>query len=225
MNGETGEIAESAGIDEREAPHAKLFKATQGALHSALFYALQVAGEKDGQVTSMSQTELASASSVSRHSIGNYLSNGDVSKNPDLDTLCRIAAALNVPPALLILTRDDWKQLANAALYLVDVFEDPVIQQAVEKLNESNNPRAHDRAEGGLRVAERAELYKAVNPGLDAPEVSSELRDEVLKKQRAQRQAIRVSSAIAPLQSVPSAYHGPLLWLTAYLGATSSGDQ
>ena len=212
-------------VTDQDEPHLALFRAAQGALHNALVYALQVAGEKDGQASSMSQTELATRSGISRHSIGNYLSKVAPSKSPDLETLCRIAAALNIPPALLILTRDDWKQLANAALYLGNVFGDPVIQQAVEKLNESNNPRAHDRAEGGLQVAERAGLYNPENLGLDSPEVRSELRDEAEAKQRAQRQAIRVSSAIAPLQNVPPEYHGPLLWLTSYLGATSSGNQ
>ncbi|RQS90441.1 helix-turn-helix domain-containing protein [Burkholderia contaminans] len=253
MNGaqtaETGDKAElaaesSSGLTSEEekekaaveARRERLFESAQNALHNSLLYALRVAGEdEDGQPCALSQMKLAKRSGVSRQSIGNYLySEGDasrsvaskreVSKNPDLDTLCRIAAALNIPPALLILTKDDWKQLALAAHQLPGIFEDEGIQQVVEKLNESKNPRAHDRAESGLQLAGRAELYKPVDDSLAASGMRHELREEVLDRQRAQRRAIRVSSAIAPLQSVEPEYHGPLLWLTSYLGATSSRD-
>lgn len=241
MNGEAGEAREAAELNAEsvlglaqekseastdegaldEAAQTRLFKSTQGAFHNALVYALQVAGEKEGQPGAMSQTELASLSGVSRHSIGNYLSNTAASKNPDLNTLCRIAAALKISPALLIMTKDDWTQLANAAHNFVLAFEDPGIQQAVEKLNESNNPRANDRAEGGLQVAQRAGLYNPVTENLGSADITGELREEIMERERAQRRAIRVSSAIAPLQNVKPAYHGPLLWLTSYLGATS----
>lgn len=34
--------------------------------------------------------------------------------NPDLDTLCRLAATLNIPPAFLLMTPQDWNRLLSA---------------------------------------------------------------------------------------------------------------
>jgi transcriptional regulator with XRE-family HTH domain len=204
--------------------HTTLFEATQKVIGQRLFDAMQVAGERDGESAKMTQRELVEKTGVARSTITKYIAgrNGEA-VNPDLETLCRLASALNVSPGLLLLTPEDWQQLAQAALMMLQAADDEVILRAVDELR-AGKGRAVERGVCGLKILERADLYTP-NPQSNVEE-SFELRPklakEKLEEQSQKRKGIAVASAVAPLGDLKPQYHVPVLWMCAYLGASAN---
>lgn len=89
--------------------------------------ALEVAGEPDGEtVKKMKLTELSRATRIARSTITKLVheqTSKGMQANPDLNTLCRLAAALNLPPAFLLLSANDWQRLLGALNGLSTAFE------------------------------------------------------------------------------------------------------
>lgn len=203
-----------------------LYAATRRAVGQSLFHAMQVANADQDGPAKLTQEALAERSGVARSTIAKYLAAKDdasVNANPDLDTLCRLATVLNVSPALLLLTPDDWKSLASAAILMLQAVDDPQVQQIVDELGDSRTLRAAERGEGGLRIAERAALCtrSPVNQG----DAHAPMRAELVAQQQARQthtlRAITVASAIAPLHELPPEFRAPLLWMCASLGASA----
>jgi transcriptional regulator with XRE-family HTH domain len=211
------------GADER---HKPLYQETRKALGRSIFNGLQVAGEKDGEPCKLTQEELVECSGVARSTIAKYLAAKDdaaVPANPDLETICRLAKALNVPPALMLLSADDWARIANAALMMLEAVDDDVVLGIVAELRKGR-ARASERGESGLKVAERANLYTASS--INSGDARAPMREELIDQQRAHRASTRrgimVAAAIAPLQDLTPEYHAPLLWMCASLGASTN---
>ena len=81
---------------------------------------MRVAGEDDsGNPALINHTELEQRTGVSRKAIGEYCAgNGDSAK---LETIERLAKGLGVPPAFLLMRREDWISLANAVTTLMSI--------------------------------------------------------------------------------------------------------
>jgi transcriptional regulator with XRE-family HTH domain len=208
--------------------YASLYTAAQKVIGQNLFNAMQVAGEREGESTKMTQRELVERTGIARSTIAKYIAGKDTASaaNPDLETLCRLARALNVSPGLLLLTPDDWEQLAQAAQMMLQAADDEVILEAVEELRNGRG-RAIERGTCGLKILERADLYTPNSPG--APAEAVEMRPKLIKEQRAEqsmkRKGIAVASAVAPLGQLKPQYHVPVLWMCAYLGAATNFEQ
>lgn len=100
--------------DESKAPRLS------SAFRDALVRTMRVAGENEaGDPAGISQTELEERTGVSRKAIGEYCSgHGDGAK---LETIERLAQGLGVPPAFLLMRREDWISLANAVITLMSI--------------------------------------------------------------------------------------------------------
>ncbi|MEM5434708.1 helix-turn-helix transcriptional regulator [Paraburkholderia diazotrophica] len=89
-------------------------------LAAAVDSVCEVAGGSDGRGNplKMTQVQLAERAGIPRATLCNYLSCRravkDVSGTPTLRDVVGIAHALNVPPAFLLLTEDDWIRLDQA---------------------------------------------------------------------------------------------------------------
>lgn len=94
---------------------AALWARTRKALRGNLVRVMSVAGERDEGPARMTQSELTCRTGIARSTLAKFLSGGDdAAINPDLLTLCRLGGALNVPPALLLMSTQDWTRLLSA---------------------------------------------------------------------------------------------------------------
>lgn len=206
------------------AAHQRLYEETRRAIGQSLFDAMRVAGIKEGKPAKLTQEELSERTGVARSTIAKYLAareDASVSANPDLETLCRIAKVLNVPPAMMLLSRDDWIRLANAALMMLDTVEDEGVRNIVGSLPAASEP--FERGEGGLRIAKRVALYSDAAPNVG--DERAPLRTELIEQQRTSRERTRLGimalSALAPLEDMKREYRVCLLSLCALLGAST----
>jgi transcriptional regulator with XRE-family HTH domain len=214
----------------------QLFTSTRRALGNALFRAMQVAGETESEYpVKLSQEALSAKSGVARSTIAKYLeakSKDCTSVNPDLKTLCKLATALNVPPALLLLTPEDWSKLAQAATYLVDAVPDARVQRISMRLAQERSGAA-ERGNAGLELAKLFGVYQSAPRANSAPpddstaEMSprwSRVHEDARRKQRL---GILVATSIPPLREFGASQYAPILSLCANLGASTShhGDE
>lgn len=207
---------------------AQLYARIKQTLGNTVFRAMQVAGEsEDAYPAKLTQQAMAERSGVARSTISKYLDakdKNDASVNPDLKTLCRIAMALNVPPAILLLTPDDWSRLAQAATYLRDAVPDSQVQRISEGMSDPKSGPA-GRANAGLQLARLFGVYRDFTPPTqfepDEPTIRQELLDEQQASARRQRLGIFVATSIPPLRELPASLHAPLLSLCANLGAST----
>lgn len=87
--------------------------------------ALEVAGNarRDGQVRPLRAVDIQRSQGIARSTLAallNPLGEGDI--NPDLRTLTRLADALGIPVAFLLMRREDWQTLGLA----INDLPDPV---------------------------------------------------------------------------------------------------
>ncbi len=88
-------------------------------LRSALRRIINQAGlSSTGETRSVSRHALSASAGIATSTLGKLLVGDEKAKdeppNPTLEVICRISEAVNVPPALLLMTDDDWKKLATA---------------------------------------------------------------------------------------------------------------
>lgn len=69
--------------------------------------------DPDGDHKSLSWARLSRSAGVSRATLGKYLGN-EQSANPGLESICRLAEELSIPPAFLLMTADDWTRVFTA---------------------------------------------------------------------------------------------------------------
>lgn len=144
------------------------------ALAENLTAALTVAGsiQEDDSVRKITITDLKSKTGIARSTLSK-LTNGEtasgIQANPDLETICRLAAAFNLPPAFLLMSADDWQRLLGALnglpLALAGTYLDDLTSTA----------KGGDKVKVGLKLAEKLSLY----PEKAYFVVSEEERDDV----------------------------------------------
>jgi Helix-turn-helix len=201
-----------------------LFAHTRSSMGESLRRAMHSAcTTADGQARPISQHDLAARAGVARSSIAKYLTagqgEGDLA-NPDLRSLCRLAHALNIPPAFLLMRPEDWQRLVMAALYMANAMHDPEIQ-ATTKAIKSGKHNADERASVAMKIAKRL----GVDPGTvssNGTDTSSALAREVESVHERWRLGLMTTCALPPLGRMDSKYHAALLCLCATFGATSN---
>jgi transcriptional regulator with XRE-family HTH domain len=115
-------------MDSTEHDHVNyLIQTTRMSLAGNLVGMLQVAATNEdnehigksstkSSVKKLKLTELKAKTSIARSTLTKLVQGktGKVASNPDLNTLCRLAAMLKVPPAFLLMTPEDWTRLFRA---------------------------------------------------------------------------------------------------------------
>ena len=207
---------------------SKLYAVVKKTVSSAIFRAMQVAGRSDNAYPcKISQQSLAEQSGVARSTITKYLRAKDEQNskvNPDLKTLCRLADTLNVSPAMLLLTPDDWSRLAQAAVFLREAASNEQVKRISAGMAEpSAGPVA--RATAGLQLARLFGVFQELRQ-----EVSTKNSEQLGEKDfvceqvetiERQRIGIFVATSIPPLRELSQSIHAPILSLCANLGASS----
>src|SRR5450830_1988467 len=122
--------------------------------------ALMVAGgnkkEIGDPVRKMKLTDLNRKTEIARSTLSKLTNSetaNSVQANPDLETICRLAAALNLPPAFLLMSADDWQRLLGALNGLQLALSGPHLDKA------TFDATGNDKVSVGLRLAEKMGLY------------------------------------------------------------------
>lgn len=206
-------------------PGDALFAATRESLAAALRRSMQVACQDDeGRVSKISQHDLADRAGLARSSVAKYLAGGHGDgerSNPDLRSLCRMAAALNVPPALLLMRTSDWTRLVQAAHTLSLAMKDAGIQAVADGLGlVKENPA--ERAAMALQVAQRMSMTTSRPIKIDDHgESNVRARRELQSIQDRQRMGVVTTCALPPLGRLDQYQQAALLCLCAVIGATT----
>lgn len=207
---------------------SRLYAVVKKTVSSAIFRAMQVAGRsEDASPCKISQQSLAVQSGVARSTITKYLSskNEENSKiNPDLKTLCRLADTLNVSPAMLLLTPDDWSRLAQAAVFLREAASNEQVKRISSGMAEpTSGPVA--RATAGLQLARLFGVYRELRQEIPTSDSAHPARNDLIEQQfetiERQRIGIFVATSIPPLRELSQTLHAPILSLCANLGAST----
>lgn len=93
----------------------------------ALRRSMRVAAEDDdGALDALSQTQLAERAGMGRSTLAKYLGgrSDETPANPDLDIICRLAEAVGVPPAILLMRPQDWASLGSGMLTFQQAIRD-----------------------------------------------------------------------------------------------------
>lgn len=200
------------------------FALTRASFREALNRALRVSDEgDDGSPKRMTQVELVKRTGMARSTLAKYLADGaddDDPINPDLKMLCRLADALNVPPAFLLMREEDWKRLAHAAAALVSVSKVEA-KSAKPSIEPARYANAAEQSVAGYRAAK----VMGVEPSSVPIEVThagdASLAHEVEERHARTRRSIRTTCALPPLNHLSAEYHLSLLYLCANVGANT----
>lgn len=171
-----------------------LHQQVQQALRGNLLRALSVSDQDEEIPAAMSQEELAARTGIARSTIIKFLSKDAVGKaNPDMRTLCRLAEVLNVPPAFLLMTHEDWTRLGSALDGLSLYLQDEPARGIVGRGTKFRTPRENARI--GLHLAGRFGLRSRAG----VPEYGSE---QVRDLHARQLQGIKAAAAMPPWSEI-----------------------
>jgi DNA-binding XRE family transcriptional regulator len=186
--------------------HLPLLSAVRAALGAAIFHSLPVAGTLAGDPEKLPQDALAQNAGVSRSTISKYMASrlaDDGTVNPDLETLCKLASALNVPPAFLLMTPADWTKLGQAAADSASWINDPEVRKIVYSVRQ-RRPGPVDRGKSAIDLARRLgvlphESAKAA-PRDDAfADIPDHWRQQQAELQHRSRLGVLTATALPPI--------------------------
>ncbi len=162
--------------------------------------ALIVAGNTQGDddITKMNLTDLNRQTDIARSTLSK-LANGKtasgIQANPDLETLCRLAAALNLPPAYLLMSADDWQKLLGALNGLPQALSGSFLSDLTSRATHGDKVRV------GLILAEKLKLYPDNNNFKADEEEVGARQDEIDRdidiRNEMKRRAILTTTAVA----------------------------
>jgi DNA-binding Xre family transcriptional regulator len=183
-------------------PVNKLIKKVVHALGANMLAVKDVAATgKDECVQPMSEMALHKKSGIARDVLSRLADgNGD---NTKLETICKLAHALNVPPAFLLMTSDDWRRLIRA----INDMQNTV--QTDSKLSEYVKASINaDKATAGLKLARKLKMYpdnQEIPDDVDYQQ-SERIEQDLNRRNEIKRQSVLAMTAIA--QNVEAAVSG-----------------
>jgi transcriptional regulator with XRE-family HTH domain len=156
-------------------PGDQLMRSTRQSLAANLGAALVVAAknenyEEHGKGSTQSPfkklklTETKARTAISRSTLTKLVNEKVGKANPDLDTLCRLAAMLNVPPAFLLMTKDDWTRLFRAIEGLQEATAGGYLKAQLEQVKQA------EKVLIGLNLAKKMGHYPIPTPHLSQDE-------------------------------------------------------
>lgn len=178
---------------------------------------MRVAGEaEDCGPTTLSQTGLAERAGIGRTTLGKYLGSPSDDTNPDLKIICRLANALGIPPAILLMRPQDWASLGSGMLTFLHAMSDPKFQALAVELQSIESTTSPRIAEAALQVGK---LLKTVEDSHDL-RVSEELR----AFRRASKISIVTTASSIPfrIDGVATSHLPALLTICSILGTTTT---
>ena len=190
-------------------------KKVQKGLSANLLRAMQVAGSRDdGKPKKLSQQLLSDTSGVARSTISKYLTQ-ESEANPDLETLCRLAATLNISPALLLMTEDDWLHLAHGLVTVAQTLNNEQFDSIARELGQASQRNPLNRADAVLKMAEHIGVKQRHEFELETP------------TQRKVKQGILTTAALPMHPKFQDGIYAQLLPLCIVMGARiiDQGDQ
>lgn len=184
----------------------------------SLIRAMLVASEDEyGNPKRLTQRELSERAGVARSTIAKYMAPGeDDVVNPDLATICRLADALNVSPAFLLMRAEDWSHLGQGAMYLATALNDPKFLSAVIPLSNSSCASAGETSQAGLMLAEIFGLYRESD---ELPGCNDQLKRELTLRKKKAKKGILAMASLPPMGKLNRSALIPLLSFCAILGA------
>lgn len=176
---------------------SQLHQQVQQALRGNLLRALAVSDHEEETPAAMSQEELAARTGIARSTIIKFLSREGVNRaNPDMRTLCRLAEVLNVPPAFLLMTKEDWTRLGSALHGLSLYLQDEPARAIVGRGTKFRTPRENARI--GLNLASRFGLRTRKASADNAVPQLQELQE----LHQRQLQGIKAAAAMPPWSEI-----------------------
>jgi transcriptional regulator with XRE-family HTH domain len=135
---------------------------TSEAIARNLTAVLKVAGGDAYQSESLPVARLHAETGIAKSTLFKLASKESARAcgNPDLETLCRLAEALKIPPGLLLMNQDEWRALIGALAGLSMAVQSPQLQALAGKTSPA------EMAEVGLKLAEALTLYPESVPKL-----------------------------------------------------------
>lgn len=201
-------------------PSHKLLKHTSKSFGESVLRAMLVSAEgENGEPRKVTQQELAERSGVGRSTIAKYSAmkaDENLVANPDLDTICRLADALNVSPAFLLMSPEDWSHMAQAAMFLSTAVNDGKVNEIAEDIAESGGGNAIAMSLVGLKLATRFGVYNKCRASFDK---SGSIGAEIDARNRKIKGAILATSALPPVGQLNKGHVVPLLSMCAIMGA------
>ncbi|HEX5372812.1 MAG TPA: helix-turn-helix transcriptional regulator [Aquabacterium sp.] len=199
-----------------------LWERTRKALRGNLVRVLSVSREGGEGATRMTQTELTSLTGIARSTLAKFLSSEDESViNPDLQTLCRLAEALNIPPALLLMSTHDWSRLLSAISGLLAQRE----HKDVMGLDHVAHSPPRENVVRAVQLARHHGLLLATasTPAETAawPELAPRWRRDIDDLRQRQLQGIKAASALPEWRAIPANVEA-LFVLCTLLGAATN---
>lgn len=168
--------------------------------------------DKEGERTIVSQEQLAEDAGMARSSLAKLFKNAEKA-NPTLKSICQIAEALGVPPALLLMRDQDWKVLATAVFTHHNALRDPKFQAFAERLRLASDHGPAASVQHGRDLARLTNYLQHLPPAAE---------DLIRQNVEAQAHRIGATSAAPPLKQLHSTnpeYIPLLLTLCAAMGA------
>lgn len=204
---------------------ARLTSRVSSAFKASLTRAFKVAGEtEDGRPKQTTQIQLSEKSGVARSTLAKYLDLSADNKlvNPDLEILCRLAHALNISPAYLLMTPDDWRALTTSVATLIAAAK----IQALDKLpsidpSEANSWNPAQQALAGLAVAKTLGIAPLNFASTDFSASHPRIADELSKMNARARRSLLATCALPPVPQVKDEFKRVLLYLCAIIGANN----
>ena len=137
--------------------HADLYEEIQEAFVNNMNRVLRVAGgiSESGELINIQKSELAELSGLSKGTITKLTDTGAYQgAKPDLETLCKLAYALNVSPAFLLMTPTDWGLLLQAfgALRMLENPEGEKERPLAAILEDAASRQVDDAVKSGLNL-------------------------------------------------------------------------
>lgn len=142
-----------------EPAEAAELKGMRRTLAQNLTAALMVAGGDQKEIGSpikkMTLTDLNNKTGIAKSTLSKLVHGETVSgnANPDLETICRLAAALNLPPAFLLMSTDDWQRLLGTINGLAFVLSESCLDQ------QAFTATGNDKVSIGIQLVKKAGLY------------------------------------------------------------------
>lgn len=202
-----------------EVEESTTFRDVSRCFVEALRRSMRVASEdEDGAPDALSQTQLAERAGMGRSTLAKYLGGraDETPANPDLDIICRLAEAVGVPPAILLMRPQDWASLGSGMLTFQQAMRDSTFTALAAELQGMDSTTSQRVAEAALRIGR---LLNTVEDERD-PKVSQEVRDF----RHATKMSISSTAASIPfrMDGVTISHLPALLTICSILGTTNA---
>lgn len=114
-------ISESMSDEQTASGKSKLFLKSSNQFRGALRRVINQSGQSpSGEAKAVTRQALSDCADIAASTLNKLLVSDETAKseppNPTLEVICKLGEALNVSPAILLMTDDDWRKLGSAFL-------------------------------------------------------------------------------------------------------------